>query len=111
MGFPVPLTGFAKAYDGAPVDNAKYEESRRQLMEVFRKRQAELAAKAAEAEQNKEAQPARPPQAAGSPRPPMPPRRRRRSRPSPRRRRHRRETVQDFRRPLRSRRGGLSLVR
>lgn len=56
MGFPVPLTGFAKAYDGAPVDNAKYEESRRQLMEVFRKRQQELAAKAAEAQQKKEAQ-------------------------------------------------------
>jgi invasion protein IalB len=56
MGFPVPLTGFAKAYDGAPVDSAKYEESRRQLMEVFRKRQAELAAKAAEAQQKKEAQ-------------------------------------------------------
>jgi len=46
----------AKAYDGAPVDNAKYEESRRQLMEVFRKRQQELAAKAAEAQQKKEAQ-------------------------------------------------------
>jgi invasion protein IalB len=56
MGFPVPLTGFGKAYDGAPVDSAKYEESRRQLMEVFRKRQAELAAKAAEAQQKKEAQ-------------------------------------------------------
>jgi invasion protein IalB len=56
MGFPVPLTGFAKAYDSAPVDSAKYEESRRQLMEVFRKRQAELAAKAAEAQQKKEAQ-------------------------------------------------------
>ncbi len=56
MGFPVPLTGFAKAYDGAPVDNAKYEELRRQLMEVFRKRQEELAAKAAEAQQKKEAQ-------------------------------------------------------
>jgi invasion protein IalB len=56
MGFPVPLTGFAKAYDGPPVDNAKYEESRRQLMEVFRKRQEELAAKAAEAQQKKEAQ-------------------------------------------------------
>ncbi|ODR94209.1 hypothetical protein AUC69_03400 [Methyloceanibacter superfactus] len=46
MGFPVPLTGFSKAYDGPPVDNAKYEEQRRQLMEMFRKRQAELAAKA-----------------------------------------------------------------
>jgi invasion protein IalB len=55
MGFPVPLTGFAKAYDGAPVDSVKYEESRRQLMEMFRKRQADLAAKAAEAEKNKQA--------------------------------------------------------
>jgi invasion protein IalB len=55
MGFPVPLTGFSKAYDGPPVDSAKYEESRRQLMEMFRKRQQELAAKAAEAEQNKQA--------------------------------------------------------
>lgn len=66
MGFPVPLTGFAKAYDGAPVDSAKYEESRRQLMEVFRKRQADLAAKAAEAEKNKQAgQPGAPPAAGG----------------------------------------------
>jgi invasion protein IalB len=56
MGFPVPLAGFAKAYDGAPVDSVKYEESRRQLMEMFRKRQAELAAKAAQAEQKKEAE-------------------------------------------------------
>jgi invasion protein IalB len=56
MGFPVPLTGFGKAYDGPPVDNAKYEEQRRQLMEVFRKRQAELAAKAQQAQQQKEAQ-------------------------------------------------------
>jgi len=46
MGFPVPLGGFSKAYDGPPVDNQKYEEQRRQLMEMFRKRQAELAAKA-----------------------------------------------------------------
>lgn len=53
MGFPVPLSGFSKAYDGPPVDSVKYEESRRQLMEMFRKRQAELAAKAAEAEQKK----------------------------------------------------------
>jgi invasion protein IalB len=56
MGFPVPLAGFTKAYDGPAVDNAKYEESRRQLMEVFRKRQQELAAKAAEAQEKKEAQ-------------------------------------------------------
>jgi len=56
MGFPVPLAGFSKAYDGPPVDSAKYEESRRQLMEMFRKRQQELAAKAAQAEQKKEAE-------------------------------------------------------
>ena len=63
MGFPVPLTGFGKAYDGAPVDSVKYEESRRQLMESFRKRQAELANKAAEAQQKKEAQGAQVPAA------------------------------------------------
>jgi invasion protein IalB len=50
MGFPVPLTGFSKAYDGPPVDNKTYEEQRRQLMEMFRKRQAELAAKAKQGE-------------------------------------------------------------
>jgi len=51
-GFPIPLTGFSKAYDGPPVDAKKYEESRRKMMEVFRKRQAEVAAKAAQAKQN-----------------------------------------------------------
>ncbi len=62
MGFPVPLTGFAKAYDGAPVDSVKYEESRRQLMEMFRKRQADLAAKAAKASgRTRPAPPGRPP--------------------------------------------------
>ena len=66
MGFPVPLTGFAKSYDGPPVDSAKYEESRRQLMEMFRKRQAELAAKAQEAQQKKEAQQT-PPVGGGAP--------------------------------------------
>ena len=67
MGFPVPLTGFAKAYDGPPVDSVKYEESRRQLMEMFRKRQAELAAKAAQAEQKKEAEQTGAAPAAGAP--------------------------------------------
>ena len=61
MGFPVPLTGFSKAYDGPAVDNQKYEEQRRQLMEVFRKRQAELAAKA------KQGQPPQAPAAAAQP--------------------------------------------
>jgi invasion protein IalB len=48
MGFPVPLTGFGKAFDGPPVDNAKYEEARRQMMEQSRQRQIELARRAAE---------------------------------------------------------------
>ena len=46
IGFPVPLVGFGKAFDGPPVDNAKYQEARRELMELIRKRQAELASKA-----------------------------------------------------------------
>jgi invasion protein IalB len=54
MAFPVPLTGFSKTFDGPPVDNAKYEEARRQMMEKFRQRQIELANKAAEAQQKKE---------------------------------------------------------
>ena len=51
MAFPLPLTGFGKASDGAPVDNAKYQEARRQMMEKSRQRQLELANKAAEAQQ------------------------------------------------------------
>ena len=43
MGFQVPLTGFGKAYDGPPADNAKYEEAKRQMMERARERQIELA--------------------------------------------------------------------
>jgi invasion protein IalB len=54
MAFPVPLTGFGKTFDGPPVDNAKYEEARRLMMEKFRQRQIELANKAAEAQQKKE---------------------------------------------------------
>jgi invasion protein IalB len=46
MAFPVPLTGFSNVFDGPPVDNAKYEEARRALMEKFRQRQIELANKA-----------------------------------------------------------------
>jgi invasion protein IalB len=48
MGFPLPLTGFGKAFDGPPIDNAKYEEARRQMMEQSRQRQIELARKANE---------------------------------------------------------------
>jgi invasion protein IalB len=59
MAFPVQLTGFGKTFDGPPVDKAKYENGRRQMMEKFRQRQIELANKAAEAEQKK-AGPAKP---------------------------------------------------
>ena len=53
IGFPVPLAGFSKAYEGPPVDNAKYQQARQQLMEMIRKRQQELASKAAEADAKK----------------------------------------------------------
>ena len=42
MAFPVQLTDFAKTFDGPPVDNAKYEEARRQMMEKFRQHQMGL---------------------------------------------------------------------
>ena len=60
MAFPVQLTDFGKTFDGPPVDIAKYEEARRQMMEKFRQRQIELANKAAKEEQKK-AVPAKPP--------------------------------------------------
>jgi invasion protein IalB len=50
MAFGVPLTGFSRASDGAPVDNAKYQEAKRQMLEQSRQRQIELANKAAEAQ-------------------------------------------------------------
>lgn len=66
MAFPLPLTGFGKASDGAPVDNAKYQEARRQMMEKSRQRQIELTNKAAEAQQ-KNQQAGGQPQADGTP--------------------------------------------
>ena len=54
MAFPVPLTDFGKTFDGPPVDNAKYEEARRLIMEKFRQRQIDLVNKAAEAQQKKD---------------------------------------------------------
>ncbi len=42
IAFPVPATGFAETYDGQPVDNEKYSQARRQLMEQIRARQQEL---------------------------------------------------------------------
>lgn len=48
IGFPVPLNGFTKAYEGDPIDRKKYEEAQRRLLSFIRKRQAELRKKAAE---------------------------------------------------------------
>ncbi|MDX2263865.1 MAG: invasion associated locus B family protein [Hyphomicrobiales bacterium] len=48
VGFPVPLVGFGPAYDGQPVDNARYKEARQRLMAAIRERQIEMAKKARE---------------------------------------------------------------
>jgi invasion protein IalB len=55
IGFPVPLTGFDKAYAGAPVDNEKYKEARKRLMSAIRERQIEMAKKAKEENDAKQA--------------------------------------------------------
>jgi invasion protein IalB len=39
IAFPVPLTGFAEAFDGQPVDNQKYSEARKTLMAQIAQRQ------------------------------------------------------------------------
>ena len=54
IGFPVPLTGFSKAYAGKPVDSKKYADARRKLMIFIRKRQIAAAKKAREAAQKKQ---------------------------------------------------------
>ncbi len=60
VGFPVPLKGFSKAYDGGPVDTAEYQKARRALMKLIQKRQIELAKKAAEAQKQKKKEGAAP---------------------------------------------------
>jgi invasion protein IalB len=44
IAFPVPLNGFEEAYAGAPVDNQKYSEARRALMQQIAQRQQQLMA-------------------------------------------------------------------
>ena len=34
MAFPIPLKGFAKTFDGAPVNNAAYQETRNQMLQA-----------------------------------------------------------------------------
>lgn len=42
IAFPVPLSGFKAALDGAPVDNQKYSEARKGLMQQIAQRQQAL---------------------------------------------------------------------
>lgn len=54
VAFPVPLEGFTKAYAGPPVDTEQYQQARKELMQLIRKRQIELAKKAKEENGKKE---------------------------------------------------------
>jgi invasion protein IalB len=56
IAFPVPLTGFAKALEGPPVDNAKYSEARRQLMAQIQQRQQHMAEEYRKQQEQKRAQ-------------------------------------------------------
>jgi invasion protein IalB len=42
VAFPVPLVGFAEAFDGQPVDNKKYSEARKALMTQIAQRQQQM---------------------------------------------------------------------
>lgn len=61
IGFPVPLTGFGGALDGAPIDNAVYTEGRKALMKQLAERQQAII------EEYKKQQAAKQPAAAPAP--------------------------------------------
>jgi len=46
VAFPVPLTGFKEALEGQPIDNQKYSEARKALMQQIAQRQQQLAEEA-----------------------------------------------------------------
>ncbi len=54
VGFQVPLTGFTRALDGPPIDRKVYAQARKEMFELIRARQVELAKKAADAAKNKQ---------------------------------------------------------
>ena len=54
MAFPIPLKGFSRTFDGAPVNNAAYQEARNQMLQASRQHQLELAKQAAEAQEQKQ---------------------------------------------------------
>ena len=45
VGFPVPLSGFAKAYDGKPIDGKKYANARKAMMKEIQRKRVEAATK------------------------------------------------------------------
>jgi invasion protein IalB len=63
LSIPLPLDGFAKAHDGAPVPVDKYNEDQRKIADVIRQRLAELR-KQQEQQQGQPAAPAAPAAAA-----------------------------------------------
>ncbi|MCB1515438.1 MAG: invasion associated locus B family protein [Hyphomicrobiaceae bacterium] len=54
IGFPVPLDGFTKAYEGAPVNNEEYAKARGELMKQIRERQAKVVEKMKEEQKAKQ---------------------------------------------------------
>jgi hypothetical protein len=42
MAFPIPLKGFSRTFDGAPVNNAAYQEARNQMLQASRQHQLEM---------------------------------------------------------------------
>ncbi len=58
LSIPLPLDGFAKAIDGAPVPVEKYNDDQRKIAEVIKQRLAALRAKQAEAANGAAAAPA-----------------------------------------------------
>ena len=55
VGFTVPLAGFTRALEGPPIDRKIYAQARKEMFEMIRARQVELAKKAAEAKKQNQA--------------------------------------------------------
>lgn len=55
IGFKIPLSGFTRAYEGAPIDRKVYAKARKEMFDVIRARQKELIKRAKEAADKKKA--------------------------------------------------------
>lgn len=55
IAFPIPLKGFSRTFDGAPVNNAAYQEARNQMLQASRQHQLDLARQAEEQRQKQQA--------------------------------------------------------